>query len=201
MAKMELDCTGLACPAPVLKTKEVIDAGETNVIAVKVDNAAARENVSRFLGRFGFLVNVTEDGGNFIVTGSRDEASACEIPGQPEEASQEKKILVLMGKDKLGEGDDELGYKLALSFISTLKEMGSELWRVVFLNGGVKFTVEGSPVLDELRGLLDSGVSILVCGTCLTHFGLIEKKQVGETTNMLDIITSLQLADQTIDLT
>ena len=42
------------------------------------------------------------------------------------------------------------------------------------------------------------GVSVLVCGTCLAHFGLLEAKQVGDTSNMLDIVTSLDLADKVI---
>jgi hypothetical protein len=39
-----------------------------------------------------------------------------------------------------------------------------------------------------------------VCGTCLNHFNLIERKQVGETTNMLDIVTAMQLADKVINI-
>ena len=52
--------------------------------------------------------------------------------------------------------------------------------------------------LDALKKLAESGVSILVCGTCLNHYGLLEKKQVGETSNMLDIVTSLDLAGKVI---
>ncbi|RLC20852.1 MAG: sulfurtransferase-like selenium metabolism protein YedF, partial [Deltaproteobacteria bacterium] len=37
-------------------------------------------------------------------------------------------------------------------------------------------------------------------GTCLTHFRLLDRKRVGETTNMLDIITAMQLADKVINL-
>ncbi|MCU0594518.1 MAG: DsrE family protein, partial [Desulfobacterota bacterium] len=53
------------------------------------------------------------------------------------------------------------------------------------------------PVLKELEG---EGVSILVCGTCLNHFNLLEKKKAGETTNMLDIVTAMQLADKVINI-
>ena len=41
-------------------------------------------------------------------------------------------------------------------------------------------------------------VSILVCGTCLNFFHLLEAKQVGETTNMMDVVTSLSLAGKVI---
>jgi selenium metabolism protein YedF len=87
-----------------------------------------------------------------------------------------------------------------VNFLKTLKEMGDELWRLVFINNGVKLTIEDSQVLLDLRQLQDNGVLILVCGTCLDHFNLLEKKQVGETTNMLDIVTAMQLADKVINL-
>ncbi len=80
------------------------------------------------------------------------------------------------------------------------KEMGPDLWRLVFVNNGVKLTVQGSELLSELKQLQDSGLQILVCGTCLTHFDPLEHKQVGETTNMLDIVTAMQLADKVINI-
>ena len=85
-----------------------------------------------------------------------------------------------------------------LNFLKTLKEMGSQLWRLVFLNSGVKLTIEGAESLPLIQELAGQGVSVLVCGTCLNHFGLLEQKKVGETTNMLDIVTSLQVADKVI---
>ena len=106
-----------------------------------------------------------------------------------------------MGADRLGRGDEVLGTKLIASFIATLKEMGPDLWCVVMLNAGVKLAVAGSEVLAGLKDLEQSGVRLLVCGTCLTHFKLLEAKQVGETTNMLDIVTAMQLADKVITLT
>ena len=85
-----------------------------------------------------------------------------------------------------------------LNFLKTLKEMGSQLWRLVFLNSGVKLTIEGAESLPPIQELAGQGVSVLVCGTCLNHFGLLEQKKVGETTNMLDIVTSLQVAEKVI---
>jgi selenium metabolism protein YedF len=102
--------------------------------------------------------------------------------------------------DRLGFGDDDLGLKLMVNFLRTLKEMGDELWRLVFVNNGVKLTIEGSEVLDDLKAYESEGLKILVCGTCLNHFNLLEKKQVGELTNMLDIVTAMQLADRVISI-
>ncbi len=200
MAEERLDCRGLACPNPVLKAKEVIEGGNVTRLSVLVDNAAANENVSRFLGRMGYEVSSSQREGVFEVIGARDEASApCAVPEISE--NQEAKVAVLVATDRLGRGDDMLGRKLLFNFIGTLKEMGKELWRLIFLNGGVKLASEGSDCLDALRQLEKDGVHILVCGTCLNHFGLLEKKEVGETTNMLDIVTAMQLADKVISVT
>jgi CheY-specific phosphatase CheX len=55
-------------------------------------------------------------------------------------------------------------------------------------------------VLYDLKAYESEGLKILVCGTCLNHFNLLEKKQVGELTNMLDIVTAMQLADRVISI-
>jgi selenium metabolism protein YedF len=200
MSKKQLDCRGLACPNPVIKTKEIIDRGDVQQLTVLVDNAAAQENVSRFLQRAGFTVKVGSKGDDFSISGTRADAGTCQVfVEKPEETPG--KTLVLMGCDTLGRGDDFLGGRLIASFIATLKEMGPELWCVVLLNNGVKLAVAGSEVLPGLKELTRSGVRLLVCGTCLNHFQLLEKKQVGETTNMLDIVTAMQVADKVITLT
>jgi selenium metabolism protein YedF len=201
MVEERLDCRGLACPSPVLKTKAIIDRGEVGQLTVLVDNEAARENLSKFLSRAGYQVQVEEQEGVFSVIGSLPSQEACDLFVPEILPAAAKKILVLVGTDRLGQGDDELGAKLLGNFLGTLGEMGADLWRLVLLNGGVKLTVEGSEALPKLHELNRSGVSILVCGTCLQYFGLLEKKQVGETTNMLDIVTSLQMADKVISLT
>ena len=202
MTAEKLDCRGLACPNPVLKTRELVERSGAACLSVVVDNPAAKENVSRFLGRMGYHVSVLEMDGNFEIMGTKDESAvSCEVmepsPGQ----DHESKIAVLVATDHMGRGDDLLGSKLLFNFIGALKEMGTELWRLIFLNGGVKLAIEGSECLPALRELEKEGVHLLVCGTCLNHFGILEKKQVGETTNMLDIVTALQLADKVISVT
>ena len=97
----------------------------------------------------------------------------------------------------LGRGDDALGQRLMETFLSTLPELRN-LWRIVLLNGGVRLSATQGPALDALKILEERGVSILVCGTCLAHYGLSEAKEVGETSNMLDIVTSLDLAEKVI---
>ncbi len=201
MKNRELDCRGQACPHPVLKTKEIVDQGGVLQLTVLVDNDAARENVSRFLERSGYEVRAAARGGDFAVTGTKEQGRV-EMSGEDTwEETAPRQILVLVGTDRLGTGDDDLGKKLIASLLGTLKEMGRELWCLVLLNAGVKLAVAGSEVLASIQELAHEGVMVLVCGTCLNHFHLLEQKQVGETTNMLDIVTHMQLANKVISFT
>ena len=199
-----IDARGLACPAPVLMAKEAVEKNHLDALEVLVDNEAARENVSRYLGYQRFSISAVPDGNDFKIS-ARREGDAPEAIQEPEfscKASTEhtQRIMVLIATDRLGSGDDELGRKLLISFIKTLKEMGDELWRLVLVNNGVKLTIADSPVLADLMVYEKEGLTILVCGTCLTHFDLLEAKRVGVTTNMLDIVTAMQLADKVINI-
>ncbi|MFW5487483.1 MAG: sulfurtransferase-like selenium metabolism protein YedF [Desulfovibrio sp.] len=202
MSDCTLDCKGLPCPQPVLKCKNAIDADAPQTLSIIVDNQAARENVGRYLGTRGYKVEVTEDtGGLFVLKAQADETLAAQASTPASKTDEApKKTVVFITSSTVGTGDDALGSKLMLSFLSTLLELDDELWRVVLVNGGVKLAIEGSEYLPKLQKIAETGATILVCGTCLDHFGLLEKKQVGETTNMMDVVTSLQLADKVIQI-
>jgi selenium metabolism protein YedF len=126
-------------------------------------------------------------------------AGAEDADAGPQQAA--KRTLVILASDHLGKGNDDLGRSIVTNFVKTMKEMGDDLWRLVLLNGGVKLAVEGAEVLPQLQALAGEGLDILVCGRCLETFGLLEKKQVGEVTNMLDIVTSMQVAEKVISFT
>ncbi len=217
MEEKVLDCRNLQCPQPVIQLKRLLDAASPAHIEVLVDNEPALENVSRFLSSRGYSCSLVREGELWRITaqhgleghGSADATSGATAlekvqPLRREAAAEEQggampeKILVLLISPVFGSGDDGLGARLMKTFLATLPEMGESLWRVVMLNGGVTLAAEESPVLEELRALEERGVGILVCGTCLEHFGLLAKKAVGQTTNMLDVVTSMQLADKTL---
>jgi len=196
----ETDARGLSCPAPVLQTKNAIEENSLNNINVLVDNEAAKQNVSRFLTSQGFEVSIQEKDGGFFVTGSREDGSGAEGEVIEKIDAEKQKIMVMVASDRMGHGDAGLGSKLMVSFLKTLKEMGTDLWRLVFVNNGVKLAISDSPVLPVLKEYEKEGLGILVCGTCLSYFSLMDQKQVGETTNMLDIVTSMQIANKVINI-
>lgn len=204
MSPITLDCRGLACPGPVLRCIECIEKDAPLALRVVVDDPAALENVLRLLSGKGYAAESAQDMGAWTISARRDSApaqqSAQQSGQQPGTPAPQGKTLVFLTAETLGSGDDELGGKLMLNFLLTLPELGSGLWRIILVNGAVKLAAEGHPCLEKLEALAASGVSILVCGTCLGFFGLMEKKRVGETTNMLDVVTSLAAAGKVIQV-
>lgn len=203
MSGVTINCQNLPCPQPVIRVKQQLEMSSPDSLSVIVDNEPALENVSRFLSARGYGVSCTRENGLMRVCAALDQSvhsgEAAPQPIKQQTTDQETaKILVMIISPVFGSGDDILGEKLMKNFLSTLPEMGDSLWRIVLLNGGVTLAAEGSPVLAELQALDAQGVSILACGACLDHFGLLAKKAVGQTTNMLDVVTGIQLADKII---
>jgi selenium metabolism protein YedF len=193
-----IDARNMACPKPVIETKKFLEENRECIeLAVLVDNPAASENVSRFLSNCGFEVSVARDGDTLKITGLNKKGEEASHTREEADEFSETKTLVMIARDKMGSGDSALGEKLMKNFIATLYEYQG-LWMLVFVNSGVKLAVSGSGALEDLKKLAESGVKILVCGTCLDHYKILEAKEVGETTNMLDIVTSLNLADKVI---
>ncbi|MFP5259392.1 MAG: sulfurtransferase-like selenium metabolism protein YedF [Acidobacteriota bacterium] len=199
-----LDCRGLACPGPVLRCKECVEAKAPATLTVTVDNEAARENVGRFLASRGYTVAETHQADGLTLLTAVADADAAPpaepAPAVPSRSPGAGRTVAFITADAIGRGDDSLGSKLMGNFLATLPELGERLWRIILVNGGVRLAVAGSPALPQLRALADAGVAILVCGTCLDFFGILDQKEVGQTTNMLDVVTSLDLADKVIQI-
>ena len=198
-----VDASGMTCPAPILLVKDTLEQTNPQELTVLVDNPASFENVNRFLTSKGYSVTNSQDGEVYRLDARYSQEKADLRMDNPTEALDEQsgqKVLVLVTTDCLGSGDDELGAKLMTAYLKTIKEMGPDLWQLIFVNSGVKLTTASSPVLEDLKAYEKSGVIILACGTCLEHFGLTTEKKIGGTTNMLDIVTATQLADKVVTI-
>lgn len=200
-----VDARGLTCPQPVLETKKVLDEGVSSEFTVLVDNITARENVSRYARNQGCEVTVQDNGPDqYQVTIRRqgggsppvqqEELLACPMP----QAVDPLKIVVYVGRDTMGSGDDELGSRLIRGFLRTWLDVQPRPWRMIFINSGVKLTTLDEEAAEAISLLHENGVEILSCGTCLQHFGLEDKLKVGKATNMFEVIESLNQAAKVI---
>ncbi|MBM3148234.1 MAG: sulfurtransferase-like selenium metabolism protein YedF [Actinobacteria bacterium] len=109
-------------------------------------------------------------------------------------------IVLAISSEQMGRGDDRLGEVLMRSHLHTLTEVEPRPHIIIFFNSGVKLAVEGSAVLDDLRTLEDQGVRILLCGTCLGHFGLKDKVAAGKISNMYEISETMLKASRVVNL-
>ncbi|WP_027632251.1 sulfurtransferase-like selenium metabolism protein YedF [Clostridium hydrogeniformans] len=188
-----IDCKGLKCPTPLINTKKYFDSIEEGKAKVIVDNEVAKNNIVKFTESNGFTYEVTEDNNLFEIVIGKEECNCA-----PMELTED--LTIVVSSDKLGEGDDTLGETLMKSYFFALSESDNLPKTLIFMNGGVKLTVEGSPCLEGIVKLHERGVEILSCGTCLDFFGIKEKLAIGEISNMYTIVEKMNKSKNTIKL-
>ena len=196
-----LDCTGLPCPKPVLRAKDALAAG-SSFIKVLVDNEASQNNVTRFARSQGHEAALTQEGDGLYavtITASGQAADAAFDPSDYQCALPERcKMIYVISSDSMGRGSDQLGWALLQTYVQTIKDVEPLPSKVVLYNGGVKLVTTESGALDALRELQGKGVEILACGTCLDFFELKSALQVGQISNMHEIMTTMSEADKIV---
>ena len=190
-----IDAKGLACPQPVLLTKKALE--QENDVTVIVDNEPAVENIKRLGNNMGCTLHTDkQEDGSFQIHLSRE---AGKSPAASLDVSCATGPLVIaISSDRMGRGDDELGYVLIRSFIHTMLSLDPLPHTVIFYNTGVKLTVKDSEVLDDLKELEKKGVAIIVCGTCTNYFGISHNLGVGTISNMYDIASAMAAAGRLV---
>lgn len=199
---LTIDARGEACPIPVVRTLKALGAlAGPGAVETIVDNEIAVQNLTRMgegkgcsvsserTGEREWRVTVTANEAVAVPAGE-PESVTCDVAGAPTPAAP-RNVVVAITSECMGTGDDVLGRKLMGSFIYSLTQLDELPACVVLYNGGAHLSCEGSPALDDLRGLAESGVEVLTCGTCLDHYGIADTLAVGEVTNMYVIAQRL----------
>lgn len=201
MAQVTLDCIGLPCPQPVLRTKETLEQGAV-LIDVLVDNEASRNNVVRYAQNQGHQADITAlQHGHFRITITVAAHQTVNLPAQYEnccEIPEKLRLVYVISSDSMGRGDDELGWALLQTYIQTIKDIQPLPEKIIFYNSGVKQVATESGALEALKHLQAQGVEILACGTCLDYFKLKSAIKVGQISNMYDIMSSMTDADKIV---
>lgn len=197
----EIDLRGKQCPIPVIQTKKALENNEKGTIVTIVDNDVAKENISKLAKSMNLKAEIKEAKGDFYIEiykeGDIQITEGLEYPSKEE---KKENLVILITKDTLGEGDRELGEVLMKGYIYTLTEATKTPRRLLFLNSGVRLTVEGSLVIDHLRTLEEKGVEILSCGACLDYYKVKNQLMVGGIGNMYDIVEKTNASGKTITL-
>jgi selenium metabolism protein YedF len=205
--KHVVDARGLACPLPVVNTKEELahmQPGET--VEVLVDNEIAVQNLAKFarvkqhaitseqLSAQEYRVVLTK--GNAPESDSAEpELAACDVPAAPQSSTG---TVVVLSSNQMGQGEAELGRTLMKAFVFALTKQDQLPQTILLYNTGAFLSCEGSDSVEDLRTLAYKGVEILTCGTCLNYYQLTDKLAVGGVTNMYDIVEKQEKAARII---
>lgn len=108
--------------------------------------------------------------------------------------------LLQVTSNVMGQGDDTLGISLIENYFKLIIQEDALPKFIAFYNGGIKLVTNESPVIGILKEIEKKGVKLLACKTCLIHFGLLDKIEVGMAGTMIDIITLQKEADKVINL-
>lgn len=179
---LTVDAMGDKCPVPVVKAKQALATMDEGTLEILVDNETSVKNLSNFAKSQNCEVSHEQLGPEkYSVKMVKTEGSA---PVAATGTAGVGPRVVVVPSSVMGHGDDVLGDVLIKAFIFALTQQDSLPDCVMFYNGGVWLTCEGSPVLEDLNKLAEAGVEILSCGTCLNHYGIQDKVAVGDVTNM-----------------
>jgi len=191
-----IDCRGLSCPEPVIRTKRELESSPEGV-CVLLDDGPPRENVSRFARNRGYQVVETADasGWSLLLTSG----TAAAPPADGVSYIRGERVL-LITSDQLGSGPEELGRLLMKNFIHTLLETVPQPDRILLLNSGVLLAVCGAETVEALRKLEERGVELFACGLCLDYFHKKEQLAAGSVTNMFSTAEALLAAASVIRL-
>lgn len=108
--------------------------------------------------------------------------------------------IILITREGMGSAEVALQHKLLDTYLRLLLENNSLPAALCFYTDGVKMVVEGSPLLERLSQIEQTGVRLIICSTCLNYFGLTEKVRVGIVGGMPDILEAQIRASKVITL-
>ena len=195
---MQIDCRNLACPDPVIRTKNALEGlknGEK--LEILVNSIAPKENISRFLKNQNVEFSVEQNGAETKITAVKGESKlelanfdefVCEI------TPKAKKTVIYLNEEYAGSGD--VGVILLAKFLGALLQVEKPEY-VICVNNAVKMTTNRAhPSFKPLKDLEAAGVKILSCGSCLEAYKLVSDLSVGEMSHAYEVMQILTTHEQ-----
>ena len=202
MKKHEFNAKGMACPLPVVQTKKLL--AEYDVVETTVDNFVATENLTKLAEQLNYDIDVKKiSDEEYIVTISNPMTdkgnSVKEVTEEKTQVlkAQDDSYIVVVNKQIMGHGSEELGKKLMKAFLYTLTEQEVLPKKILFYNGGALLVDKNrSHVLKELKELEDNGVEIMCCGACIDYYKV--NLAIGNSSNMYFIVEDMRTANRVV---
>ena len=195
-----IDTRGLVCPKPLIMLKEALqdlDPGEE--LCVETDNETSLKNLLSYLKDQGVEPEVSSAGSVYTLLFTTPEMDlSLSDPSAYCSSDLPRDYVVCIKGEHMGEGDPELGKLLMETFVDNLKLQDQLPSHVVMYNGGVKLALKSSSVCTSLVELEELGTRIMLCGTCVDHYGIQFDIGVGMISNMVVLTETLASAGHVV---
>jgi len=191
---LRIDTKGFTCPKPLIMLKEgLLELQTGEALEVLTDNDTSLKNLLAYLKDQGASCQVQSDQGVHQIRTSKPggHAIAESDPAAYCSTTVLNDYVVQITGECMGEGDPELGKVLMETFLENLKLQEHLPSHLVLYNGGVKLAMKGSSTCSALVELEDLGCRVMLCGTCIDHYGLQYEIGVGMISNMVSITETL----------
>jgi selenium metabolism protein YedF len=185
-----VDTKGLTCPHPLIMLKEaLLEVKAGTQLQVITDNETSLKNLVSYLNDQGASPDVETKGKVHTITTLRPDSPIGESDAEAycTTGIVNGDYVVCLKSNLMGEGDPDLGKLLMETFVENLKLQDHLPTHVVMYNAGVKLAMKESPVCSSLSELEELGCRIMLCGTCIDHYGLQYDIGVGMISNMVSI--------------
>lgn len=189
-----INTRGYTCPRPLIMLKEGLEGLKTGEeVKVITDNETSLSNLVNYLNDHGAETNVHSEGPvHTISTRKPDSSFEQSDPAAyccPE--NDQGTYVVSISRGLMGDGDPELGKVLMETFLDHLKLQENLPTHIVLYNGGVKLAMKGTATCQSLNDLEEIGCRVMLCGTCVDHYGIQFEIGVGMISNMVTITETL----------
>ncbi|MCP4311714.1 MAG: sulfurtransferase-like selenium metabolism protein YedF [Bacteroidetes bacterium] len=185
-----VDTKGHTCPRPLIMLKEaLLELKQGDQLQVITDNETSLKNLISYLKDQGANPTVDTAGNVHTITTVRPDTPDGETNPATYCSTEIARTdyVVCLKSNRMGEGDPDLGKVLMETFVENLKLQDHLPTHVVMYNAGVKLAMKESPVCSSLSELEELGCRIMLCGTCIDHYGLQYEIGVGMISNMVCI--------------
>lgn len=200
---IKVDTRGKLCPLPlILFRKAVNEHTEDEQFEILTDNKISCANLLDFIHQQGYTYTETEVDTNTTLI--KVTVSGNVGPKQEEKMGnaaprEAKDIRVLqLRSNVMGDGDEKLGELLILAYLNTVKELEELPTHIICYNSGVKLATKQHEASKALLALQEKGVEVMVCGTCVNYYNLMDDLALGKVSNMFTIAELLQSADHIV---
>ncbi len=192
----EIDARGKSCPLPIVMTRSALnDPTIAGNFLVLCDSETSKENIEQYLSDNGIEHKTEKNEDHWAVEISKSGGFSAPEPENlrcPSQSPNREKGYIICFKSKNMEpGNEELGDKILQNFVNTVISVSPLPEEIIFYNSGVLLLQEGHPCQPALKELEERGVTLTLCGTCVTHYNAKDSIKIGTISNMHSILTSL----------